>query len=35
MSNVALNKNISLALGGKNLKRLDFLNKFVKEFPNV
>ena len=30
-----INKNISLSLGGKNLKRLDFLSKFVREFPNV
>ena len=30
-----INKNISLKLGGKGLKRLDFLNKFVREFPNV
>jgi len=30
-----VNKNISLKLGGKGLKSLDFLNKFVREFPNV
>ena len=28
-------KNIDLKLGGKHLNSLDFLNKFVKEFPNI
>ena len=32
---MTINKDISLELAGKGLQRIDFLNKFLKEFPQV
>lgn len=32
---MTINKDISLELAGKGLQRIDFLNKFLKEFPHV